>query len=219
MKNGKMSIAAKTLAFLLTVSAAGKAQVVINSDIIDSGGGFAFLASSSGQQLAAGTIAFFWFDSLSQTATIQTWAKASDWTGSALFANTLGTLSVGTGYDGAAGLFSGPIDIANLASAAVGKSFAAAVTTSAGELGVFKFDDVLPVNTPAPNPATPVAAILADVDLPGVLVGNFNSNSSFVFGTDTLPGEMYSLIPEPSTGALMMIGAAGLVALRRLRKV
>jgi hypothetical protein len=28
-----------------------------------------------------------------------------------------------------------------------------------------------------------------------------------------------SVVPEPSTGALMMIGAAGLVALRRLRKV
>ena len=28
-----------------------------------------------------------------------------------------------------------------------------------------------------------------------------------------------TLVPEPSTGALMMIGAAGLVALRRLRKV
>jgi len=32
-------------------------------------------------------------------------------------------------------------------------------------------------------------------------------------------GANISLVPEPSTGALMMIGAAGLVALRRLRKV
>jgi len=29
----------------------------------------------------------------------------------------------------------------------------------------------------------------------------------------------FNVVPEPSTGALMMIGAAGLVALRRLRKV
>jgi hypothetical protein len=203
----------------LALMTTGKAQVVINTDIIDAGGGFAFLASSTGQQLASGTIAFFWFDSLTQTATIQAWSKASDWTGSALFSNTIGTLSVGAGYEGAPGLFSGPVNIANLASNAVGKAFAAAVTTPAGELGVFKFVDVLPVNTPAPNPATPVAAILADVDLPGVLVGNFNASSSFVYGLETLPGEMYALIPEPSTGALMMIGAAGLVALRRLRKV
>ena len=151
MKIMELPKLAKVVAVWLALITVGRAQVVINSDIIDSGGGFAFLASSTGQQLASGTIAFFWFDSLTQTTTVQSWKKASDWTGSALFSNTLGTLSVGTGYGGVAGLFSGPIDIANLASAAVGKSFAAAVTTSSGELGVFKFDDVLPVNTPAPN--------------------------------------------------------------------
>jgi hypothetical protein len=209
----------RVAALWLALMTTGKTQVIINSDIIDAGGGFAFLASSTGQQLTSGTVAFFWFDSLTQTATIQSWTKASDWTGSALFSNTLGTLSVGAGYGGAPGLFSGPVEISNLASAAVGKAFAAAVTTSTGELGVFKFVDVLPVNTPSPNPASPVAAILADVNLPGVLVGNFDPGSSFVFGSDPLPGEMYSLIPEPTTGALMMIGAAGLVALRRLRKV
>jgi hypothetical protein len=32
-------------------------------------------------------------------------------------------------------------------------------------------------------------------------------------------GANISLVPEPSTSALMMIGAVGLVALRRLRKV
>ena len=32
-------------------------------------------------------------------------------------------------------------------------------------------------------------------------------------------GANIALVPEPSTGALMMVGAAGLVALRRLRKV
>ena len=42
------------------------------------------------------------------------------------------------------------------------------------------------------------------------LFGTIDSRSSIV----TL-----DLVPEPSTGALMMIGAAGLVALRRLRKV
>jgi len=44
------------------------------------------------------------------------------------------------------------------------------------------------------------------------VVGTFDWGG--VGGTDTL-----TLVPEPSTGALMMIGAAGLVALRRLRKV
>jgi len=38
-----------------------------------------------------------------------------------------------------------------------------------------------------------------------------------IAGTDL--GNSVAMVPEPSTGALMMIGAAGLVALRRLRKV
>lgn len=45
----------------------------------------------------------------------------------------------------------------------------------------------------------------------GVLLGTYND---YATGTDTI-----ALVPEPSTGALMMIGAVGLVALRRLRKV
>ena len=44
------------------------------------------------------------------------------------------------------------------------------------------------------------------------VVGSFNWGG--VGGTDTL-----TLVPEPSTASLMMLGAAGLVALRRLRKV
>lgn len=44
------------------------------------------------------------------------------------------------------------------------------------------------------------------------VVGSFSWGG--VAGTDTV-----SLVPEPSTGALMMIGAVGLMALRRLRKV
>lgn len=46
------------------------------------------------------------------------------------------------------------------------------------------------------------------------------SGASLVANTTIDPeGVNISLVPEPSTGALMMIGAAGLVALRRLRKV
>jgi hypothetical protein len=41
-------------------------------------------------------------------------------------------------------------------------------------------------------------------------LGEFSYNSG---------NEVITLVPEPSTGALLMIGAAGLVALRRLRKV
>jgi hypothetical protein len=48
----------------------------------------------------------------------------------------------------------------------------------------------------------------------GVLLGNYTDHAS---GNDTIG--LVAAVPEPSTGALMMIGAVGLVALRRLRKV
>ena len=47
-----------------------------------------------------------------------------------------------------------------------------------------------------------------------VLLGTYTDYAS---GNDLI--RLAPAIPEPSTGALMMIGAAGLVALRRLRKV
>lgn len=49
----------------------------------------------------------------------------------------------------------------------------------------------------------------------------FTANTAAVYGTFNYNSgvEQIGMVPEPSTGALMMIGAAGLVALRRLRKV
>jgi len=49
----------------------------------------------------------------------------------------------------------------------------------------------------------------------------FSANTVAQVGSFSYNGgnEVITLVPEPSTGALMMIGAAGLVALRRLRKV
>ena len=48
-----------------------------------------------------------------------------------------------------------------------------------------------------------------------------SSGGASIIGTSEFDpeGANISLVPEPSTGALMMIGAVGLVALRRLRKV
>jgi hypothetical protein len=65
-----------------------------------------------------------------------------------------------------------------------------------------------------------------NTESPDPLINNLVLNSS----TTALVGSIdnsttgptartITLVPEPSTGALMMIGAAGLVALRRLRKV
>jgi hypothetical protein len=51
------------------------------------------------------------------------------------------------------------------------------------------------------------------LDSTEILLGSFNDYST---GSDLIRLEA---VPEPSTGSLMLLGAAGLVALRRLRKV
>jgi hypothetical protein len=209
------------LGYLVALTSIGlplgaSAQVVINSDIVNGPGTFAYIANPDLTPVASGTIDFFWFNT-SDVATISSWTTATNWTASSLFANKLGTQSIGLGYSGTAGLFSGPVDISNLATQAVGKSFAAAVT-SGSLLGVFKFVDVLPSNTPAPNPASPVAALLPDVGIAGILVGGFDANGSFDFGGTPIAAEAYKLVPEPTSGSLILLAGGTLFALRRLQK-
>ena len=55
---------------------------------------------------------------------------------------------------------------------------------------------------------------LSSLSASEVLLGSY---VDYVSGSDLI--KLQAVIPEPSTGALMMIGAAGLVAMRRLRKV
>jgi hypothetical protein len=179
-------------------------------------GTFAYIANPDLTPVASGTIDYFWFNT-SDVATISAWTTASNWTSSSLFSNKLGSQSIGLGYGGTAGLFSGPVDIANLATAAVGKSFAAAVT-SGSLLGVFKFVDVLPSNTPVPNPASPVAALLPDVGSSGILVGSFNANGSFTFSGEPVAAEAYLLVPEPTSGSLILLAGGVLFAFRRLQR-
>lgn len=206
-----------TACMALAFGGSAKAQVVINSDIVNGPGTFAYIALQDLTPVASGTIDFFWFNT-SDVATISSWTTATSWTSSSLFANKLGTQTIGLGYEGAAGLFSGPVEIASLATQAVGKSFAAAVTTSGGLLGVFKFADVLPSNTPPPNPATPVGALLPDVGASGVLVGSRNPNGSFTFGGDPYTAEAYILVPEPASGSLMLLAGASMLAVRMLKR-
>ena len=62
------------------------------------------------------------------------------------------------------------------------------------------------------------------MNLSGLQAGGVFESGEILLGqtTDNATGNDFirlEAVPEPSTGALMMIGAAGLVALRRLRKV
>jgi hypothetical protein len=122
------------------------------------------------------------------------------------------------------GLFAGGASIATGISTHNGKQLYyivgnnSSISTST-QLGVFTSSSsawILPSNPSGPTPQT------VATDINQVL----NNASNILFGSYQAGGGPYgdlyklqTVIPEPSTGALMLIGAAGLVALRRLRKV
>jgi hypothetical protein len=223
----------KTIALAIVMLGAvpfAHSQIAINADIANAAGDFSVIFTSSGV-LAPKTalVDFFWYDSSFQS-TIQSWTKASDWSTSALYSQKFGSLSMGAGYDAIApqsqGLFSGTVTTGAISTSAVGKNLAI-VVTSGTEIGVFKGTELVPANTPAPNPATPVNFYLADVNSTGVLVGTFlPSVNVTVLGDVPLDGaEGYRLlsgsvvtVPEPSVASLFALGTVGLVALRARRK-
>lgn len=120
------------------------------------------------------------------------------------------------------GLFAGGATIATGVTTHNGKQLVyivgntSSISTST-QLGVFTSTSwILPNNPTGPTPQ------VVSTDINQVL----NNANNILFGSYVTAGGPYgdlyrlqAVIPEPSTGALLMIGAVGLVALRRLRKV
>ena len=90
------------------------------------------------------------------------------------------------------------------------------------QLGVVsKSSWVITSNPTSPTPE-PYAFDVADVasDTSAIFFGSFSSGTgSYPLDTVNDQFRLQTVVPEPSTGALLMIGSVGLVALRRLRKV
>ena len=215
MNNKSMKL--KVALILCLSSSLSYSQIVINSDVANAVSDLSVVTLKSGA-LAPTTavVDFFWFSS-SDSATISGWNSASDWTSSSLYSNLLGNLLMGDGY-GNAGLFSGPVYPGPVSASTVGKFIGVAIT-SGSELGVFRGSELVPNNTPAPSPETPVNFYLPDVNSDGVMVGSFSVLSTVeLFGSTFENVEAYALIPEPSSASLLALGVAGLVALRIRRK-
>jgi len=86
------------------------------------------------------------------------------------------------------------------------------------QLGVVTSNAWTVVNNPTVPPPVNQPCDIASAT--SFLWGSYH-NSGGAYPSDGVVNEfrLQTVVPEPSTGALMMIGAAGLVALRRLRKV
>jgi hypothetical protein len=118
-----------------------------------------------------------------------------------------------------ADLFAADIDYAT-GSLLNGKSIGAIGAGPTFYFGSFRTDNVetLQGNVPDPIAWTLPANVGATATIAAYSgTGGYSGYSDYNAPLNVNNG--FSLVPEPSTGALMMIGAAGLVALRRLRKV
>lgn len=105
-----------------------------------------------------------------------------------------------------------------LAVVGVGTSFnksdtQVAVVRSSGGSGLTAWTVAAPDGSP-----TPVNQTLNVKDFNQIIFGTYTSSAG-VISTGPSTYDTIAVVPEPSTGALMMIGAVGLVAMRRLRKV
>jgi len=88
------------------------------------------------------------------------------------------------------------------------------------QIGVYsKSSWTVPANPSGPTPEA-VTFEMSQVLPSDILFGSYSSTGG-AYPAEGVTGEfkLQTVVPEPSTGALMLIGAAGLVALRRLRKV
>lgn len=94
----------------------------------------------------------------------------------------------------------------------------AATVSASTQMGVFtKSSWIVPANPSGPTPTTYTTDInQVTNDASSILFGSFLANGGS-YGTDAY--KLQAVIPEPATGSLLMIGAVGLLALRRLRKV
>jgi len=110
---------------------------------------------------------------------------------------------------------------ANLIGATPAGSFAITLENSSGQLVIASFvwsDFSIGTSTTVTKSFIGASGVdIANWDRSAV--GNWNLVSSGNLAPVNATFTGLSAVPEPSTGALMMIGAAGLVALRRLRKV
>lgn len=221
----KTNFTVALIAFLLTLAlgpSSGQAAITLvwgaqNDD------NFALATSTlaSKTPTALGSIALLGFYSTSVNA-----ATFSGYTSAAQFLNNFTQLSSTTVGNGtaAAGTFAGGGTITTATGSVYdGKQLFyvvgnAATIAASTQMGVFtKNTWIIPSNPTGPTPTTFNTDInQVSNDAASILFGTFLANGGS-YGADAY--KLATVIPEPGTGSLLLLGGAALVALRRLRKL
>lgn len=223
-----------------------KAQVLVGWDSANTLGQFTGVALNNGEVLvsAASGITYelgFWANTIDLTSKTTIISGFTAW-GTQNGASYFGTVGEDGLGDGLLGKSNGNAVIPTSWVGVSGNTVGILFGRNQTQWGAFRFDlypqgGTIGSNTILANQAPPNAPAQMDyftldmISAAGVIRGSLQSSNAldFVAFGDQDPetaGVQYlqststiSLVPEPSSSALLMIGSVGLVALRRLRKV
>lgn len=180
----------------------------------------ASMALENGTTLTFGVVKMGYYNIAPTQSTFSGYTTASQFEN-----NFVEMVSGGMGIDTYTSLFSVTKNVATGDSSFQGRQIYILVgnnslLSSSTQIGVYTRSQwTVPTNPTGPTP-DPVTFELSDVASSQILWGSFNTGGgAYPIEGVTNQYRLQAVVPEPSTGALMMIGAVGLVALRRLRKV
>ena len=206
---------------LFALASTSKAALVITGQAFDT----ASIALENGTALTSGTVAMGYFTVTPTAVTFSGYTSASQFT-----SNFVTMSSNATGLDIGGGvvynaLFSTTLEVPTGVSTYQGRQIYLIVgngslLSTSTQLGVYsKSTWVVPTNPTGPTP-DPVSFELSTLLPSDILFGSYTAGNG-AYQSDGVVNSfnLQTVVPEPSTASLMMLGAAGLVALRRLRKV
>lgn len=208
---------------VMTMFAAGylaeinsQAALVITGQCFDT----ASMGLEDGTNLNSGVVKMGYYTVIPTSITFNGYTSASQ------FETNFVTMSSNAmGIDSFNSLFSTTLEVATGISTYQGKQVFLLVgngslLSNSSQIGVFTRSSwIVPTNPTGPTP-DPVSFEMSSVLPSDILFGSYSSTGG-AYPSDGVTGEyrLQTVVPEPSTGALLMIGSVGLVALRRLRKV
>ena len=217
MKHGKKILG--LLVAILAINNNSNAALVITGQAFDT----ASMALENGSPLMTGRVEMGYYTVTPTALTFSSYTSASQFTSNfvSVSGNSMG-IDAGIFYDS---LFSTTIEVPTGIATYSGKQFYILVgngslLSNSTQIGVYsKSTWVVPTNPTGPTPDA-VVFEMSSLLSSDVLFGSYSAGNG-AYQSDGVVNSfnLQTVVPEPSTGALLMIGSVGLVALRRLRKV